>query len=85
MAILVEANNECYPILNIKCPIFVPDFNKFAFYRNMFTPVSTIKFHGNLSSGRRAHMLAFRRTHMKQIDFNSYHADVHESLMWQPQ
>ena len=80
MAISVEADNECYPILNTNCPIFVPGFSKFGFYRNIFTSVSTIKFHENLSSGRSAHAPAYRRTHVKQIGFNSYHADLCETL-----
>jgi len=52
----------------------------FGFYRNIFTSDSTIKFHGNLSSGRRAYGPAFRRTHVKQIGFYSYYADAYERL-----
>jgi hypothetical protein len=80
MAISVEANNECYSVRNMNCPIFVSDFSKFAFYLIIFTPVSTTKFHGNLSGGRRAHLPVYRGMHLKQISFNSYHADVQESL-----
>jgi len=43
MPICVETNSEYYPILNIKCPIFVSVFSKFALYRNIFMFVSTRK------------------------------------------
>ena len=80
MAISVEANNESYPVLYINCLILVSDYQQIWIIRNIFTSVSTIKFHGYLFSGRRAHVPAYRRMHVKQTGFNSCHADLGETL-----
>jgi hypothetical protein len=51
---LSVANNKMYSGLQVKCPIFLRDFNKICIFSTYFLEVSNIKFHGNPSSASRA-------------------------------
>jgi len=50
---------------NVKCPLFVPEFNKTWFYWKIFEKYSNIKFHENLSSESR--VVSCRRTDMTKL------------------